>query len=107
MEMHVAYVKPWLAHRVPTFLDRRRADALRVLSLLDGREFDAIRRLGHDLKGVGASYGFDPITNIGRCLEDAARREDVAGMRDAARALERYVAGVRVVYTTEPAPPQR
>ena len=90
METHVAYVKPWLAHRVPTFLDRRRADAARVLALLEGPEFDEIRRLGHDLKGVGASYGFDPITNIGRCLEDAARRGDLAGVCNAARALERY-----------------
>lgn len=99
MDSHVAYVKPWLAHRVPTFLDRRRADAARILTLIGDGEFEEVRRLGHDLKGVGASYGFEPITQIGRCLEDAARRRDAKDVRDAARALERYVAGVRVVYT--------
>lgn len=98
MDTHVAYVKPWLKHRVPTFLDRRRADAARVLALVEEAAWSEIRRLGHDLKGTGASYGFEPITGIGRCLEDAAKREDARMARDAARALERYVTAVQIVY---------
>jgi HPt (histidine-containing phosphotransfer) domain-containing protein len=36
------------------------------------REFDALSRLGHQLKGSGMSYGFPDISRLGQELEDAA-----------------------------------
>lgn len=47
---------------------------LRIESLLqafDAADWDTLRRLAHQLKGAGGSYGFDPVTQSAARLEQA------------------------------------
>jgi hypothetical protein len=49
-----------------------------------GSDFQAVKTLGHGMKGAGGSYGFPAITDIGAALEDAAdqfRHRGLAQMR--------------------------
>jgi HPt (histidine-containing phosphotransfer) domain-containing protein len=84
---------------VPGFLENRRKDVTRIEALLVGRDFDALRKIGHSLKGVGGGYGFDPITDLGATIEKAALQGDDATIRDACRRLADYLDRVDVVFT--------
>lgn len=90
-------VDPIIARRVPTFLANRRNDVRVVLEALDHAGFDAVRRIGHNLKGSGASYGFQPISDLGKVIEDAALAQDGEAIRRAIGELSRYLDQVQVV----------
>jgi CheY-like chemotaxis protein len=72
-------VRKILADMVPGFLEARRKEVAAIRESLGKSDFDPIRVMGHNMKGTGASYGFSPITEIGRRLEEAAgtRTRDV------------------------------
>ena len=53
-----------------------------------------MRILGHNMKGSGAGYGFDRITEIGACLEQAAGRRAAEEIRARAEELCRYLDGL-------------
>ena len=63
------------------FLAHRREDISSIKLALQEADFLTITRLGHNLKGAGASYGFPYLTLLGHNLEQAGQhqhREDVA-----------------------------
>ncbi len=65
---------------IPVFMKNRgkEFDALRVA--LAAADFEQLRQLGHRMKGVGTSYGFDRVSAIGKSVEDGARSGDRAGL---------------------------
>lgn len=87
---------PDLADLIPGFLDNRRADLLKIRDLLQAGDMAALRRIGHDLKGCGAAYGFDPVSEHGAALEKAALAGDVAAATSAHAQLADYLARVEV-----------
>jgi PAS domain S-box-containing protein len=74
-------VRAIIADMVPGFLDARRKEVGAIREALGRSELEPIRVMGHNMKGIGSSYGFPPITEIGRRLEEAA----VAGTKDEIR----------------------
>ena len=83
---------------IPVFMSNRKKelDTLRVA--LASADFEQLRQLGHRMKGVGNSYGFERVSTIGRQIEDGARSGDRANL--AARIAEYgdYLSRVQVVY---------
>lgn len=61
-----------LRELIPGFMENRRRELEMLRADLADRRFDAVRKVGHTLAGVGASYGFDDISRIGRELERVA-----------------------------------
>lgn len=90
-------IDPDLQDLVPGFLDNRRKDVERLRTLLEGLDFDAIRLIGHSMKGAGGGYGFDAITEIGAAIEKAALSADAAGIRTRIGDLADYLARIDVV----------
>jgi HPt (histidine-containing phosphotransfer) domain-containing protein len=84
-----------IADYVPQYLQVRRNDAIQLHSLVAWSDFEAIRTLGHNLKGTGGSFGFPELTNIGGEIESAAERRDSGQLARLANRLERYVLSVR------------
>ncbi|MEM7305068.1 MAG: ATP-binding protein [Planctomycetota bacterium] len=76
----------------PSYVRARRADLARLLEASTANDLEAIRRLGHDLKGSGTSFGFPLVSDIGAAMETAARIGDHAGARSEIRRLERWLA---------------
>ena len=74
---------PKLAARVPAFLQNRRQDVTTMLGALGRGDFETVGRLGHSMKGVGASFGFQAITDVGAAIEHVACGTD----SDASRQL--------------------
>ena len=87
-----------LADLVPGFLDGRRRDIDAIAAALERSDYDNVRILGHNMKGSGAGYGFNRITEIGTSLEQAAGRRAPAEIRAQSAELVRYLDGLHVVY---------
>ena len=87
-----------LADLVPGFLDGRRRDIDAIAAALERSDYDDVRILGHNMKGSGAGYGFNRITEIGTSLEQAAGRRAPLEIRAHSAALVRYLDGLHVVY---------
>jgi len=75
-------IEPELWDLIPEYLERRRADVTALRAALAGDDLATLRRIGHNLRGSGASYGFLRISQLGRSLEQAACEANT----DAARA---------------------
>jgi len=61
---------------IPTYLESRQQDVIRLSKMLAQENFESLQTLGHRMKGTGAAYGFNTITDIGRDLEIAAKHMD-------------------------------
>lgn len=85
------------ARLLPAFLDRRIKDLAVIEEELARNGFRVIERIGHNLKGVGRSYGFDGISEIGAAIELAGRHQDATEIRRQAAAMMQYLQRVRVV----------
>jgi PAS domain S-box-containing protein len=88
---------PKFADLIPGFLQNRRQDVGAMLDALDRGDFETVESLGHCMKGAGASYGFQAITDIGTALEHAAKSVDNDASRKWVGELSRYLDHVEVV----------
>lgn len=71
---------------IPTFLSNRHKELEALRAALSASNFEELRKLGHRMRGVGNSYGFERVSVIGKDIEDGARAGDSS-------ALERHIAG--------------
>jgi HPt (histidine-containing phosphotransfer) domain-containing protein len=94
----IVHADPEIGDLIPGFLDNRRKDVKAIEEALESGDFEIIRVLGHSMKGAGGSYGFDAITDIGKALEEAAKKENAAEIQKLADRLSAYLKRVRVVY---------
>jgi HPt (histidine-containing phosphotransfer) domain-containing protein len=83
---------------VPTFMKNRGKELETLRAALAAGDFEQMRQLGHRMKGVGNSYGFEKVSLLGKHIEDQAKTGD----RDAlGRHLDEYadyLARVQIVY---------
>jgi signal transduction histidine kinase/DNA-binding NarL/FixJ family response regulator len=93
----IVRANPKFADLIPGFLQNRRQDIIVMGAALDRGDFLTVKSLGHDMKGVGGSYGFDAITDIGAELEAAAGSSDSGTSRKWMGELTRYLDGVEVI----------
>jgi HPt (histidine-containing phosphotransfer) domain-containing protein len=83
---------------IPTFMNNRRKelDALRVA--LAASDFEQLRQLGHRMKGVGNSYGFEHVSLLGKQIEDGARSGNRASLEACIVDYSEYLSKVEVAY---------
>ena len=98
MEKIVIQVDADLEDLIPGYLQNRRQDVDSILQALEKQEFEAIRVLGHTMKGTGGGYGFDAITEMGHALEEASKDGNIPAIRQKAAALLAYLQRVDVVF---------
>ena len=83
---------------IPVFLKNRQkeVDTLRVA--LAAADFEQLRQLGHRMKGVGNSYGFDHVSTLGHHIEQGARSGDRASLEATISEYADYLSKVQIVY---------
>ena len=57
-----------------------------------------LRHLGHRMKGVGTSYGFTTVSEIGKRIENGARGSDRNAIEACIGEYADYLSKVQVVY---------
>lgn len=75
------------------FLSNRRRDLEALASALAAYDWGTIQTLGHRIKGLAGSYGFEEIGAIGHLLEQAAGGQEMDriafGVQELTQILER------------------
>ena len=69
-----------LAALRPDYLAARRRDLIMLRQLLAQQDWNEIRRIGHRMKGTGATYGFAEVSRLGDAIEIAAQSFDAGAM---------------------------
>jgi HPt (histidine-containing phosphotransfer) domain-containing protein len=83
---------------VPTFLANRAKELEALKAALARVDMEQMRALGHRMKGVGNSYGFEKVTVLGKEIEDGARASDTARLGALLGEYADYLRTVKVVY---------
>ncbi len=83
---------------VPTFLKNRGKELETLRASLGAGDLEQMRQLGHRMKGVGNSYGFEKVSQLGKQIEDGAKAGDRAALEARLAEYGDYLARVQVVY---------
>ena len=86
-----ADVADGVAALVPKYLASKAAQVQEARASLAAKDFEPIRRFGHNLKGTGRGYGFPPIEDMGQAIEKAAAVCDEAGIAQQLENLQRFL----------------
>lgn len=62
---------------IPDFMKRRKADFAELEVAIKKEDFSLVAKIGHRMKGVGASYGFPAFTEIGKDIEVAGKARKI------------------------------
>ena len=87
-----------LIELIPAFLVNRGTDIQVMNEALKTGDSIIIERTGHGMKGAGAGFGFDAITEIGAKIESAAKNKDWEIIQKAIEELGNYLRHLEVVY---------
>ena len=98
MDTILVRVEPKFADLIPVFLQNCRKNVIAMLDALDRGDFETVEILGHGMRGAGGSYGFQPITDIGAALEQAAESADTDASRKWVGELSRYLDRVEIIF---------
>ncbi len=84
-------IDPRLHDLIPGFLAARKHDVAAIAAALRDKDFPSLEAVGHTLKGLGATYGFDYISELGAILETSARARESEPIDRAMTALGHYL----------------
>jgi HPt (histidine-containing phosphotransfer) domain-containing protein len=83
---------------VPTFMKNRGKELDTLRNALAGGDFEQLRQIGHRMKGVGNSYGFEKVSQLGQHIEERAKAADGPALGASIDEYAGYLARVQVVY---------
>jgi len=83
---------------IPEFIENRRRELEELRGALAAGRYERLGELGHRMRGIGTSYGFDRVSVLGGEIEDRAAAADRAGLATRIAEYADYLARVRVVY---------
>jgi hypothetical protein len=91
-------IDPDLEDIIPGYLENRRKDLAAMPLLLKQGDFDALRVMGHKMRGSGGGYGMDFLTAFGARLEAAAQNKEQPAIKELAGELGDFLDSLEIVY---------
>lgn len=76
------------------YLDRKQTDLANIEQAIAAGDYEQARRIGHNLAGSGAAYGFVRVSVLGQQIEAAARQRSSADLLDTVAQLREFLEGV-------------
>lgn len=83
---------------IPTYLENRKKELDVLRQAVRGADFEQMRQIGHRMRGVGVSYGFDDVTSLGKLIEDAAKAADQATLEKHVATYGEYLSNLQITY---------
>lgn len=83
---------------VPIFLTNVRKNPAAIAAALARGDYQAIRSMGHNMKGTGTSFGLPQISALGDRLEHAAKETNADSVREVTEELVQFLDQVEVRY---------
>ncbi len=84
-------VRQRIAELTPAYLESCRMNVVAILDALDRVDFETVTIMGHNMRGSGGAYGFQPITDICTALQAAAEDRNPEASRKFAGELSSYL----------------
>ena len=84
---------------IPSFLRNRRADHAALTAALLRRDYKEIHDIAHRMRGVGASYGFEGVSQIGASIAASALAADDRRLTGHIEEYGSYLRGVKISFT--------
>ncbi len=97
-EKIIAKVDRDLEDLMPLFWSSREEDLAGLAKGIRETNFDALRAIGHDMKGTGSSFGFHRVSEIGDQIETAALAGDLPTIQAQLAMFQDYMARVEINY---------
>ncbi len=97
-ESHTITLAREFADLIPRFLENRRAELASLRENFARDEYEQLKQLGHRMRGVGASYGFERVSALGARIEECASRTDRAALDAAIAEYADHLARLQIVY---------
>lgn len=83
---------------IPTFMGNRKKELEALRVAVAASDFEQLRQLGHRMRGVGISYGFDHVSVLGKRIQDGAASGDKAMLEAQLADYADYLAKVEITY---------
>ena|SRR2546421_5224582 len=83
---------------IPVYLANRKKELDALRAALAAADFEKLRQLGHRMRGVGNSYGFERITSLGKEIEEGARGSDKSSLQSHIAAYGDYLSKLQIAY---------
>ncbi|MBF0153306.1 MAG: Hpt domain-containing protein [Magnetococcales bacterium] len=97
-EKILVHIDKDLAEIVPGYIQNRWRDVEAMRQAIAKNDMEGLRVMGHRMKGSGAGYGFDAITDIGRKVEKAAKEGQTDDIKQEIDTLVAYLQRIDVQY---------
>jgi HPt (histidine-containing phosphotransfer) domain-containing protein len=79
------------ARLIPRYLLNCTMNIIVMRDALDRGDFETVRSLGHQMRGTGAMYGLQFISDTGGAIEQAAKNSSIDASRDWVGKLSNYL----------------
>jgi HPt (histidine-containing phosphotransfer) domain-containing protein len=76
---------------VPEFLSSQKEAARELTQMLARSDWEGIRRIAHDLKGNGTSFGFPLLTEFGAAMGRSLKEADLSSLSEQIERLADYL----------------
>jgi len=83
---------------IPGFMENRQTDLQKLEQALEDQDYETLRSIGHNLKGVGGGYGFHDMTAMGAAIEEGAKENKLEIIKENVTKLSHYLSNVEIVY---------
>jgi HPt (histidine-containing phosphotransfer) domain-containing protein len=83
---------------IPVYLANRKKELDALRAALASADFEQLRQLGHRMRGVGNSYGFERVSSLGKQIEEGARNRDKDSLEAHIAAYGDYLSKLQVAY---------
>ena len=97
----VVHVDIDLEDLIPGFLENRQKDVQSLENALKENDFEKLRSVGHNLKGVGGGYGFPDMSMMGAEIEEGAKENNMEKVSENVQKLSHYLSNIEVIYEEE------
>ena len=97
-DAHTVKVSKDIEDLIPTYLENRKKELDVLRQAVKAADFEQLRQIGHRMRGVGVSYGFDDVTSLGKLIEEGAKAGDQAGLEEHVAAYGEYLSNLRITY---------
>ena len=97
----VVHVDIDLEDLIPGFLENRQKDVQSLESALKEKDFEKLRSVGHNLKGVGGGYGFPDMSMMGAEIEEGAKENNMEKVSENVQKLSHYLSNIEIIYEEE------
>jgi HPt (histidine-containing phosphotransfer) domain-containing protein len=87
-----------IADLIPVFMANRKKELDTLRAALAAANFEQIRQLGHRMRGVGNSYGFERVSSLGKEIEEGAKSDDKDSLATHIAAYGDYLSKVQIAY---------